>query len=345
MTAETIRAAFCEQARLCRTVGSPFTAEVLETLAQTLDFETETGRTLLAWPGDPMRDALPLRIAGGLKALAQANEDADLSALYAARTGDCAAVVSRVVQQWDAWLLPWLESAPQTNEVGRSGVLWPGMMEIAHRFGPRVELLELGASAGLNLNLDRYGYNLGGVHAGDDQALVQLAPVWSGPSPRFAKIDVVERRGVDLNPLDVSNPDIAARLLAYVWPDQPERLARIAAAIAVAHHHPPQVERGDGANWIERALAEPQEAGVTRVVYHSIALQYFPQAARERVITAIRQAGEKASADRPLAWLSMEFSAHVTTHAVLSLQCWPGTGSRETLAHVHPHGAALTWLG
>jgi hypothetical protein len=105
------------------------------------------------------------------------------------------------------------------------------------------------------------------------------------------------------------------------------------------------VDRADGADWIEARLAEPQDAGVTRIVDHSIALQYFPAARRTRVIDAIKAAGARATADRPLAWLSMEFTAEVTSHAVLRLQTWPGTGELESLAHVHPHGAKITWLG
>jgi hypothetical protein len=340
-----IRAAFCEQAGLCQSVGSPFTAELLETLSKTLDETTQTGRTILRWPGDPMVDALALRITGGLHALARSGDDAALTALYAEQSGDMPAILSRVLADWDTRLLPWLDSAPQTNEVGRSGMLWPGMMEIARRFGPRLELLELGASAGLNLNMDHYGYDLGGVRAGKAGSSVQLAPEWTGPPPLAADVEIVRKSGVDLNPLDVSQGDVAALLLAYVWPDQPTRLKRIAAAIDLSQTHRPQVDRGDGAVWIETALAAPQEMGVTRVVYHSIALQYFPEAGRKRVITAIHDAGEAATPERPLAWLSMEFSAEVKAYAMLRLQCWPGSGKMETLAELHPHGAKIKWLG
>ncbi len=342
---ETVRAAFRKQADICRDLGSPFAADILATLADALDETTQTGQAVLRWPGDPMADALKLRLTGGLHALARSGEDAELSAIYAAREGDLKRVLPRVLGQWDAWLLPWLESAPQTNEVGRSGALLPGVMAVAQRFGPRVELLELGASAGLNLHMDRFGYDLGGVIAGDPASPVQLRPAWTGNPPVFANVDVVARRGVDLNPLDVSRPDVAARLLAYVWPDQAERLARIAAAIEIARDHPAPVDRGDGADWIEARLAGPQQMGVTRIVYHSIALQYFPEEGRARVIQAIQAAGALATAEHPLAWLSMEFGGSVVgNQARLRLQSWPGDGTSEILADVHPHGASINWL-
>ena len=341
----TIRAAFLEQAALCRAVGSPFTADILTTLAGCLSDATRTGKEVLNWSGPPLIDALPLRLTGGLHALARSGRDAAWSALYHDRSADLAANLSRVMSDWDMWLLPWLGSAPQTNEVGRSAVLWPGIMEVARRFGPKVELLELGASAGLNLNMDRYGYDLGGVSAGLGSSPLQMRPVWTGPIPKLAPVEVVRRSGVDLNPLDPAQAVVAERLLAYVWPDQPERLARIAAAIDIAKAHPPLVERGDGADWIEAQLAEPQDAGVTRLVFHSIALQYFPPDRRMRVIDALAAAGKRATPQRPLAWLNMEFASQVTDRPLLRLRCWPGSGASETLAKVHPHGARIDWVG
>ena len=341
---DSIRAAFRRQAELCEAVGSPLTGRVIATLAETLDATTRTGARILDWPTDPLIDALPLRICGGLNALVRGGHDAELAQLYATRAGDFAGVLTRGVREWDDRLYPWLDSAPQTNEVARSGVLWPGMMEVARRFGPRIELLELGASGGLNLNMDRFGYDLAGVKSGDPASGVQLAPAWDGPPSPFAPVEVVARKGVDLNPLDVTDPAVSERMLAYIWPDQSERVARAEAAMVIARAHPPLIEAGDGATWIEAQLPRPQAEGVTRIVYHSIALQYFPPPDRARVIAALRVAGASATAARPLAWLFMEFRDTVSTAPDLCLQCWPGSGEIETLAHVHPHGARIEWV-
>lgn len=337
-----IRAAFRQQAVFCRNSGSPMTADILNALAQTLDHKTRTGRAILDWPGDAMVDALKLRIAGGLNALARSGKAAELSALYAARRGDYVGVFTRVLAQWDDWLLAWLDGPPQTNEVARSAMLWPGIMEVARQFGPDIELLELGSSAGLNLNLDRFGYDLGGVAAGDATSALQLKPDWEGQAPVAAPVHIVARAGVDQNPLDPSDPEVAERLLAYVWPDQDVRIARIKAAIEIARAFAPPVEKGDAAAWIEAKLAEPQAEGVTRIVFHSIVLQYLPPEGRARVEAALRRAGDAATKTRPLAWLSMEFHAR-TAMAELRLTCWPG-GNMRALAHCHPHGAHIVWL-
>lgn len=338
-----IRAAFRLQASFCTATGSPLTGRIVGTLADILDQGTRTGARILAWPGDPMVDALKLRIAGGLNALARSGADAELSAFYRSGQGDCAAILRRVLSEHDDWLYLWLDSAPQTNEVGRSAVLWPGVMAVAAHYGPRVDLLELGASGGLNLNMDRFGYDLGGARSGDSASGVQLAPTWSGPAPTVVPVDVVARAGVDLNPLDMTDPAVADRMLAYIWPDQIERVKRAEAAIAIAQRFPPPVEAGDGADWIESRLALPQQSGVTRIVYHSIALQYFPPEGRERVRAAIAAAGARATTERPLAWLSMEFHEQVT-RSELRLTLWPGDGAHRLLARAHPHGAHIDWV-
>lgn len=339
---DRIRAAFRQQAIFCGKAGSPMTAQILDTLAVTLDRTTRTGAALLDWPGDPMIDALKLRIAGGLNGLARSGLDPALTELYAARMGDFAGIFKRVLGDWDDWLFAWLAGPPQTNEVARAGMLWPGIMQVAQQFGPDIDLIELGSSAGLNLNMDRFGYDLGGTLSGDARSPLQFKPEWAGPPPVASPVNIVSRLGVDQNPLDVSDPDVADRLLAYVWPDQDIRIARIKAAIALAQKFPPPVETGDAADWIESILATPHTKGVTRVVFHSIVLVYLSPEGRARVINALQKAGANAPRDRPLAWLSMEFHSR-TAEAELRLTCWPG-GESRLLARCHPHGAVINWV-
>jgi hypothetical protein len=335
---------FMWQMDACRSLGSPLTADVLAGVLAALDRTTRTGTRILDWTGDPRLDALTLRIAGGLNALARSGKDERLTALYTARGGDWESELRRVFAEWDDWLTPWLNHAPQTNEVARSGVLYPGMMEVARRFGPKLELLELGASAGLNLNLDRFCYDLGGCKAGDPVSAVKIAPQWAGASIAPCPVEVISKAGVDLNPLDATKDEVANTMLAYIWPDQEERLARAAAAIKLASEYPVHVDAADGAQWLEQKLLEPQASGTTRLIYHSIALQYFPADGKARVKTAIKSAGAAATKEHPLAWLAMEFPA-MTEKVELSLRCWPGNGERELLGFCHPHGAWVEWLG
>lgn len=322
-------------------MGSPLTGSVLEALAETLDESTATGRAILCWAGEPLKDALPLRLAGALHALARSGSEPGLSVLYGRGHGDASGILKDVVPRHDQWLHGWLQSPPQTNEVGRSAALIAGLSVAVERLGLPLEILELGASAGLNLLLDRFSHSLGPTRIGPESA-VRLIPDWKGSAPPALMPQIVARAGVDQAPIDVRDPAIAERLIAYVWPDQTERVARIEGAIAIACQGPMLVERGDAADWVEDRLAQAQPQGVLRVVMHSVFWQYLAEITRQRIEDAIQRTGERSTPARPLAWLRFEPGPNLWTMA-LTLRLWPG-GEEHCLAHCHPHGAWIEWM-
>lgn len=319
--------------------------------ALAFDSSSATGRAVQAWPGEPLADALMMRVTGGFNALVRAGDAPELAALYPPAALPSTDMLVAAIRNLladpvrDAEMLGWLAGPPQTNEVARSGVLMPGLMVIAESTGLPLRLFELGCSAGLNLNLDRFGYQLAGVGAGDPASAVQLQPAWQGPAPPAADIMVVARRGTDINPLDVSDARVRERLMAYVWPDQPERVARAEAAIALAQALPPPIDRGDAADWLEDRV-EPQ-TGVASVVFHSIAFQYFPPATKARIAAHLAKIGGAASNNAPVAWLGYEMDdASVAELPTLRLTLWRGGPPDERLlARAHPHGAFVQWQG
>jgi hypothetical protein len=339
-----VRAAFSTQAGWCDRLGAPFTALLCRLLGERIDRSTAVGRRVLDWPGDadPFGDALALRLCGGLHALVRRGGAPALAACYPPNAlPDAETLWAKLAPVLaDPAPLPWLDSAPQTNEVGRSAVLMSGLLAAADRFAQPIELLELGASAGLNLLLDLYAYDLGGLAAGDPASPLRLKPEWKGPPPPDAAVAIAGRRGVDLNPLDPRRD--GERLLAYVWPDQQARLARLGTALAVAAANPPSVDRGDAAAWLEQRLAEPQGLGVTRIVFHSVAFHYFPAATRERIAALMAEAGGAASEETPLGWLRYETEPD-EDRFTLRLRLWPG-GEDRLLAACDPHGNKVSWL-
>lgn len=314
-----------------------------------IDARSATGRAIIAWPGDPMADALMMRFTGGCNAIVRAGLAPELAALYPPAalpdTMTMAAVLRALLADpaRDVQLCGWLAGPPQTNEVARSAVLMPGLMAIAAATGLPLRLFELGSSAGVNLNLDRFGYVLGGVAAGDADSAVQLVPAWHGPPPPAAAVTIAARRGVDINPLDVSDPATRERLLAYVWPDQAERVARAIAAMASAQAFPPPVDRNDAAEWVTAHVATV--SGSVAVVFHSIAYQYFPPASQARIAAHMNATGAKVTAEAPLAWLRYEMDdATQAELPTLRLTLWRGGAPAETLlARAHPHGAFVQW--
>ncbi|HEY0598055.1 DUF2332 domain-containing protein, partial [Sphingopyxis sp.] len=262
---------------------------------------------------------------------------------YRGESGDAHAAVRAAIAAEDAWLERWLDLPPQTNETARSAAVMAGLLVAADRFGLPFELLELGSSAGLNLNLAHYRFDLGGVAAGDPASSLVLAPKWHGPPPPAADARILSARGIDMSPIAIADPENRERLIAYIWPEQAERVARLETAIAIAEAYPPRLECGDAADWIEARLAEPRTSGVARIVFHTITFQYFPDSTKARVEHAIRSAGDAANAETPLGWLRLEANADRDT-CELRLTLWPD-GTELHLADAHPHCAWISWRG
>ena len=338
------RGAFRIQEHYCRAMGAPNYAAICAAVAERLTRDSEVGGRLLDWPGEPTKDALPLRFMGGLHGLVLAGADAELARAFA---GDLppdaiAPMLERVLAEHEAALLPWLDGPPQTNEPGRSAALMCGLMEIARRHGPKIEVLEIGSSAGLNQLIGRYGYDLGGTRAGDIDAPVMLTPDWTGPAPAPVVVEVVAVRGCDVRPMDATDPAVEARLSAYVWPEQPERAGRLRAAIDMVRAHGVRLDHADAADWLEARLAEPQASGVTRVLMHSVVWQYLPEDTRRRVRAAMLAAGERATAERPLGWVMMEPNRSVA-HQVMRVMSWPDHADPVVLGVSHAHAAWIRY--
>ncbi|WP_431469668.1 DUF2332 domain-containing protein [Sphingosinithalassobacter sp. LHW66-3] len=335
-----VREAFLIQRAYCDAHSAPITGRIAGALADSLTRESRTGARVLDWPGDPTADALPLRLIGGLHALDQAGAAPDLSRVFAGEvTGmdAVALILADALIVHDAALLPWLDGPPQTNEPGRSAVLMTGLLELARRFGPKLELLEIGSSAGLNLLIDRYRFDLGGTNAGPADAPVLIRPEWRGAPPPQVPIDIVSVRGCDLRPLDTSDAETRRRLMAYIWADNPERHARMEAAFAMLRSRPVDLAAADAADWVEARLDEPQARGVTRVLMHSVVWQYLPVEGQRRIRAAMEAAGACAIAERPLAWVRMEPDRGLARQE-LWLRHWPGGGEDRMRAIAHAHG-------
>lgn len=334
------------QARHAEEGGAPGTAKVIRALLALLDSDTAVGRRISGWQGLTLKDAMPLRIAGGLHNLVLTGADARLADVYAGRItdqGTVDAIVADLVEQYDARLLPWLDGPPQTNEAGRSASLMAGLMWLAERVGPQFELLELGSSAGINTMMERYAYVLGGVEVGPEDSPMRIAPEWRGNPPPANQPEILSIRGCDVTPVDLSDPEAALRLKSYVWPEAGERMRRIDAAIELAGQRAPDVMKADAAHFVEQALAQPQNGGVTRVLFHSIVWQYIPDESRERIIEAMDRAAKEATSDEPLAWMTLETNRETFRHE-LRIRYWPGGEEEALLGCAHPHGAWVEWL-
>ncbi len=344
----SVREAYANQVDYCRANTSPVTARIVAAIAACLD-DDDTGAFIAAirdWPGEsPLGDAVPLRSAGGLHALHLSGAEPELAPIYVDAPADDVAIVRAAVRRHEAMLMPWLDGPPQTNEAGRSCGFIAGLLWLAERgLPPRFECLEIGSSAGINLMIDRYHYDLGGVSVGPDAAVMRFEPEWRGTPPPDQPISFAWLKGCDVAPVDLADPAQALRLKAYIWPEHTVRFARLEAAIAAASVRPPDLTAMNAADFVEQALALPQAEGTTRVLMHSIVWQYVPTDQQARVHAAMAAAAARATAGRPLAWVALEANRTLLNHG-LTVRYWPGGGEEALLAAAHAHGAWLEWFG
>lgn len=335
-----------EQAMHVASNDAPVTARICLAQLAMLEGKTETGRRLASWPGKVLADALPLRVAGGLHHLHLTGADSRLGAIYDGTVIDqpaIDAIICAIVAQHDSAMLPWFDSPPQTNEAGRSASFMAGLKWLSGRLGPRFELNELGASAGINSMMDRYHYDLGGVTAGPVDLPMQIKPEWRGPPPPDNPVEIISIQGCDQNPIDLSDPASALRVKSYVWPENLDRLARMDAAIRLAAQQAPDIVQADAAEWVEQRLLSPQQHGVTRVFNHSIVWQYISEDGQRRITAAIEAAGRIATEDKPLAWMSLETNRTTFRHE-LHIRYWPGGGAAALLGRAQAHGAWAEWF-
>ncbi len=179
----------------------------------------------------------------------------------------------------------------QTNEVRRCVAWLPAFGLVAELAGNRpLALVEIGASAGLNLFWDRYGYHYSnGATAGDPQAALQIDTVLQGdqaPALLASMPTINFRRGIDLNPVDITDTDALRWLRALVWAEHLDRLDMLDQAVAIALTNPPELVQGDVLAVLPSVCAAvPTDAALC--LYHSFVVNQFPPPLRQQLTEVI----------------------------------------------------------
>ena len=330
-----------DQAASCAAMDSPLYAGLLERAAEDAEAGGAVWGVLEAHVAPGRGSAVALRLMAAFHRLVLTGEAPALARHYPSVGGDGEGTAA-----WEAFHalaagkqddLRTLVSLPcQTNEVGRSAALIFGFLELAAATRLPLRLLEVGASAGLNLRWDLLRFGGGGAAWGDPQSPVDLTGHWSeAPAHPDARVTVAERRGCDLRPLDPAALETRLALRASVWADQVARLSRLDGALAVAARVPAPVDGASAASWTRERLREPR-SGMATVVYHSVVEEYLPEDERRRFHDALQEAGGRTTRDAPLAWLRVEPTSSLRRHGV-RLTTWPGGGER-LLATSGAHG-------
>ena len=346
---DPVLGALMTQSRACGSLGSPMYERLFRDLAADYADNGRTYAVLAGRSARPVHDAIALRLAGAVHRVVLSGGDARLARHYpsvgGSPGGDFTADFIAYMRDHTEEIDLALTQQVQTNEVGRSIV----HLVLSHwlpTLGVQgFDLLEVGASAGLNLNFDRYYACSHQLRMGDASSPVRFMGDWFTHTPALARTGatVHRKRGVDVSPLDVTRRDDELRLLSFFWPDQRERLERTRAAIEIAKKHPPIVDNESADTWLRRQLARPFERAV--VVFHSIVWQYLGTTVQNGVREALVSAASSATPETPLVWARMEPDGPV---ADVQVDIWDGSSATPQhlrLAEVGYHGRELNWLG
>lgn len=348
-------AEFERQADACRELGSPMYAALLRRMAADLGTGGPLDRVLAGHEDDPPSSALSLRLLGTVHRLVLEGRAGDLARHYPSVGGrfaldDAWPALHAVLDQQTETVAEGLDTPPQTNEVGRAAALVGGLLRLPAAALP-VRLFELGASAGLNLRADRFGYSGATGWWGPPDSPVVLEDAWQGvPTPVDRRLVVVERTGCDPAPIDPATEQGRTLLAAYVWPDQQARLHRLRGALEVAARVPATVRRQRAADLMAALQVRP---GHCTVLWHSVMWQYVDPAEQAVVREHIERLGGQADADAPFVhlWLEPERRSPDADHEFLvRAQQWPGApagsgdaGSATVLGTSGAHGPQVTW--
>jgi hypothetical protein len=343
---ETLARRLRWQAEWCTRLGSPLYAAILEGCAVDLEHGGPTWTVLEGREREPPSTFVQLRLLGAVHRLVLMGGIPELAAIYPSAGGevDLRSAPARFIEALahrPKEVLAHIDRPVQTNEVARCPGLIGGFLTVAGETRKPLSVCEIGASAGLITRFDRYRYESAGAGWGDPASPVRFEGVFEDGTPPFdAPLTLADRRACDANPLDPRSEEDRLTLMSYVWPDQIERFGRLRAALEIAASDDLAVERAGAAEWAERVLAESRP-GVTTVLYHSIVVQYLDADEGTALHDAITQAGSRATAEAPFAWLFMEPGSEQTD---VRLTMWPG-GEERLLARAGFQSSHVRWLG
>ena len=318
---------------------------------------SESDEALRAIEAAPARKRQPTLILAALHDVVLAGRAPALAAAYAAADADAAAgaAIDTLQRETDSVVAIAVRRRTQTIETGRCAVLYPAIAAAARRVGATaVGLIDVGCSAGLNLIVDRVGITYSdGQSLGDPSSPVQLSSsvVGDRPIPAQEMPEVVARVGVDLDPVDVTDADDARWLRACVWPDQPERLAQLDAAMALAATAAPRLLQGDAVEMLPDAFARVP-ADALPVVTTTWTLSALPPERRLRFLRRL----DEAAAGRAVAWVSAEGvgvapaiptlgDRRASGHSIVGLAVVSRSALRaEAIGRCWSQGRWLAWL-
>jgi len=317
---------FEQRAHICEQQGAPFTASLMRAIYRSATNKSVCGDLILNWPSNPEEDALALRACSAFHLLSLKGTCQALSKCFPPNKPTQAELmdgVGKAMHDHDQFIADRLIAAPQTNEINRCAILIAALAKISKATSLPLDVIELGASAGLNLLFDAFSYEFGGGRVGSADPVLAIAPDVCGDQPDLAEIiNVRDVSGCDLNPIDVTTDEGAYAIMSYVWPDQSVRLNRLQSALNIARKVQPNVSQESAEAFLKRKLADRRE-GACLVVFSSIFWQFASAQVRSSIQESLATYGGRASTKNPIVWVQIEGRGKDSALVDSKIKYWP----------------------
>ena len=353
-----LSALFARQAEAMAINGSPLYESICRFAALELSRPSALTQALEPWSRSRVGDMIPLRVLAAAHRLVLERRAPALSLFYPTVGGSIPADARSRQMCFDAFVttlvdhkdeLPeLLAGPPQTNEIARACALAGVLHMVSAEWHLPIRLHECGASAGLHLRADHLRISGDGVEVGPIDSPVSLTDAWVGLSAPLADPHVIERVGVDRDPIDVTTTDGRLHLTSFLWPDQLDRYDRLRGAWKLVDEIPVDIVRGD---LVEHLASLHLEEGTALVVWHSSVWMYLTDAERREFDRCLTALARQASPEAPLIEVSREFyQDRIGTSFPVVIRAWPmlswidaGPGESVVLGDSPAQGLPMTW--
>ena len=339
------------QSTLCAELGSPMYADLLDRVAGDLEAGGISSEVLAEHSDAPASDAVPLRLMGSVHRLVLERRAGALATFYPSVGGRWTSdpgwdAFQNVLIEQSSTVAAGLSHPPQTNEVGRSAALIGGLHNLSEDLRMPVRLFEIGASAGLNLLSDRFGFvDAQQARFGSADDTLVFPAAWNGRSMApWPDLEIVERAGCDVLPVDPRSTEGRLTLTSYVWADQAHRLEHLRAALAVAARMQVDVRRQSAAEFVAGLTLK---SGTTTVVWHSVMWQYLSPGEQQSIEESLDRLAQHATPQSPLVRLSFEPTGWLPEERGIVLETWSGQAGHTAaglIGTAPAHGLPCTWV-
>jgi hypothetical protein len=180
----------------------------------------------------------------------------------------------------------------QTNVISRCAYLMPIFLKLIKEEGRPTTVIDIGTSAGLTLNFDKYEYWYSGQKVYGESSVLVKSNIIESPIPQvYPILQPIQKIGIDQNPIDPTDKDEVLWLKALVWADHLERFVAIDEALKLSDLKSIRFIKAEMIVDFEQVILKV-ERSQTLIIYATHVLYQFTQVQRDEFYAMLERIGQ-----------------------------------------------------